>query len=336
MNCLFVNFGSGQRQVSLTTTAAMATAMMAEIATATATVAATVSGTFPQPPPLSPFHYLVVVCFIRALPIVFSLSHGIFSNLSVTHCVQLAHHRQLIVNFKGRPLSAHCRASLPVVLMRWASFAHHPSCPLPPLPSPVSLAPPLPIAFSQDHSLQPSWLIVISLIAGGARAMILSSLLLGFVALVPPPAIFPLALHLPHSPLHCLSCCPGSSPSVIVFLRAGGAEQALLGGGGVGVLVWEKLHAVLFFDHVCTISQPGRIHKTNCLVPTTIWMSQRYGQSNLAKQPILAPIICTHPLTLVMACWCQSWQKRVRIQCTYSQFYGRRHLWYVGRLRYIR
>jgi hypothetical protein len=30
---------------------------------------------------------------------------------------------------------------------------------------------------------------------------------------------------------------------------------------------------MLFFDHVCTITQPGPINKTNCFVPTTIWMS---------------------------------------------------------------
>jgi hypothetical protein len=45
MHCLFVNFGSEQRQVSLTTTTAMATAMMAAMATATAMVAAMVSVT---------------------------------------------------------------------------------------------------------------------------------------------------------------------------------------------------------------------------------------------------------------------------------------------------
>jgi len=169
MRCLFVNFGSGQRQVSLTTTTAMATAMMAAMATAIATVSATMSGTFPQPPPLSPFHYLIAVCFIWASallryfpsptifplsprlafpplncpphpplpviyhhhwlivkyfivsfyslssclptgfingmgfvallipPVVFFLSHCLLSNPSVTHHVQPAHHRQLIV-----------------------------------------------------------------------------------------------------------------------------------------------------------------------------------------------------------------------------------------------
>jgi hypothetical protein len=64
MPCLLVNFGNGQRQVSLTTTTAMAAAMMAATATVTAKVAAMASGTFLQPPLLSPFHYLIVVCFI--------------------------------------------------------------------------------------------------------------------------------------------------------------------------------------------------------------------------------------------------------------------------------
>ncbi len=40
--------------------------------------------------------------------------------------------------------------------------------------------------------------------------------------------------------------------------------------GGVGVSEWEKLHAVLFFDHLCMISQPGPICKTNCFIPTTL------------------------------------------------------------------
>jgi hypothetical protein len=30
--------------------------------------------------------------------------------------------------------------------------------------------------------------------------------------------------------------------------------------------------------------------------------SKRYERSNFAKEPIMAPIICTHPLILVMAC----------------------------------
>ncbi len=42
-------------------------------------------------------------------------------------------------------------------------------------------------------------------------------------------------------------------------------------------------------------------------------MSQRYERSNSSIEPILAPIICTHPLILVMACWCQNWQKRVSL-----------------------
>ncbi len=77
------------------------------------------------------------------------------------------------------------------------------------------------------------------------------------------------------------------------------------------VSVCEKLHAVPFLEHVCTISQLGTIYKTNCFVQTTIWMSQRYGWSDFAKDPILAPIICMHPLILMMACWCQKCQKRV-------------------------
>jgi hypothetical protein len=68
----------------------------------------------------------------------------------------------------------------------------------------------------------------------------------------------------------------------------------------LGILVCEKLHAVLFLEPVCTISPPGTIYKTNRFVQTTIWMSQRYKQSNFAKETILAPIICTHPLILVM------------------------------------
>ncbi len=117
--------------------------------------------------------------------------------------------------------------------------ACHPSRPLPPPPSPLSLALSLPVASSQDHSLPPSWLIVISFMAGGVRGMILSLLLLGFVAPSPPPH------HLsPHSPPPLLAPpLPVVSSQVSIvswlsFLRQ--AEQVLLDGGGFGVSEWEN------------------------------------------------------------------------------------------------
>jgi hypothetical protein len=107
----FVNFGSGQRQVSLTTMMPMATAMMVAMATATAMVAAMVSGTFPQPPPLSPFHYLIVVCLIQALASSHSFPSPTISPLSPRltcpslYCPPhpplpiIYHHHRLIVNY---------------------------------------------------------------------------------------------------------------------------------------------------------------------------------------------------------------------------------------------
>jgi hypothetical protein len=284
MHCFFVNFGSGQRQVSLTTTMEMATAMMAAMATATATVAAMASGTFPQPPPLSPFHYLIVVCFIWALalscsfpsptisplspcltcpplyfpphpplpaiyhhhrlivkyfiisflssssclptgsvdemgfvalllpPIVFSLSHCLLSNPSVAHRVQPAHHCQLILIFKGGPSSAHCRVSPPV--MRWVSLR---SSPLPPYsPSPLtSLTCPF-IARCVLRGSQSSTILVDCSFFNcrWSKGNDFVIVVVGLVALVPLPAIFPLSLHLPCSPLHCLLHPPGSPSSV--------------------------------------------------------------------------------------------------------------------------
>ncbi len=210
----------------------------------------------------------------------------------------------------------HCRliAVSPHWLCWWDGLrcTHHLSCPLPPLPSPLSLAPPLPVASYRDHSLPPSWFIVISLIAGGARAMILSSLLLGFVARVPFPPSSP-------SPFTSLACpsiaCHvllGHHHQLIVIFKGRWSERCWMGGGGFGVSVCEKLQAMLFLN-VCTISWPGTIYKTNCFIQTTICMSQRYGQSHFPKEPISAPIMCTHPLILVMACWCQKWQKRVSL-----------------------
>jgi hypothetical protein len=148
MCCLFVNFGSGQRQVSLTTTTAMATAMMAAMATATATVAATTSGTFPQPPPLSPFHYLIVVCLIWAsallcsfpFPTIFPLSPRL--TFPPLYCPPnpplpvIYHHKRLIVKYFIISFFF-CRCvSQPVLSMGWAlscSFS-------PPLSSPSPIA----------------------------------------------------------------------------------------------------------------------------------------------------------------------------------------------------
>ncbi len=80
------------------------------------------------------------------------------SDPSVTHCTKPAHHRWLIVIFKGRPLSSHRLVSPPFPLMRWASS--HFSTPPPSSPSPLtSLACP-----SIAHCILPGhhrWLIVI-------------------------------------------------------------------------------------------------------------------------------------------------------------------------------
>jgi hypothetical protein len=58
------------------------------------------------------------------------------SDPSVTHHVQPAHHRWLIVIFKGGPLSSHCLVSPPVLLMGWALL--HSSPPPPSSPSPLT------------------------------------------------------------------------------------------------------------------------------------------------------------------------------------------------------
>jgi hypothetical protein len=57
------------------------------------------------------------------------------SDLSVTHRIQPAHHRWLIVIFKGRLLSSHFRVSPPISLMGWALSG---SSPPPSSPSPLT------------------------------------------------------------------------------------------------------------------------------------------------------------------------------------------------------
>ncbi len=122
--------------------------------------------------------------------------------------------------------------------------------------------------------------------------------------------------------MHCLfvnhaSQCVPRRKNIGVIQRytrmANACDPSVCISNGFQSIGCEKFHAVLFLEHVCTISPPGTIYKTNCFVQTTIWMSQRYGQSNFAMEPILAPIICTHPLISLMACWCQKWQQRVSL-----------------------
>ncbi len=59
-------------------------------------------------------------------------------------------------------------------------------------------------------------------------------------------------------------------------------------GGGFGVLVWEKLHAVLFLEHECTISQPGTIYnKLLCpdhhLDVPEVWTKQFIKGTNIGS-----------------------------------------------------
>jgi hypothetical protein len=168
------------------------------------------------------------------------------------HRVQLAHNCQLIVIFKGGPSLAHRRVSSPVVLMKWALLRL----------SPLLLSSPSPLISLTCPS------IAHCILLGSHSSTILADIyffncrwskgddfvimLLGFVALVPPPAIFLLSVHLPCPPFHCLLRPPGSPLSVDCHFK-GPLERALLG----GVSEWP-------------------IYKTNSFVPTTIWMSQRY------------------------------------------------------------
>ncbi len=79
----------------------------------------------PSHPPRSPslvdcyFYALLPPCHLFPLP-------SPPSDPSDTHRVQPAHHRWLIVIFKGELLSSHCRVSPPVLLMRWASSRSSP------------------------------------------------------------------------------------------------------------------------------------------------------------------------------------------------------------------
>jgi hypothetical protein len=170
-------------------------------------------------------------------PVVFSLSHCLLSDPSVARRVQLAHHCQLVVIFKGGPSLAHCRVSPPVVSMRWASLR---SSSLPPSsPSPLTSLTYLPL---HCHCVLPrsqSSAILVDcyfLNCRWSKGNDFVIVVVGLCCSCPPPP--------PSSPSPFTSLAhPSIACCVLPFLRAGRGSTMILSSPSFECLRPKRLHS---------------------------------------------------------------------------------------------